>query len=153
MRRPLRAGLFVFVALSTALPAFAADAPHYYRAPETARADLPFSDAVRVGDLLFLSGQIGVLPGTVKLAPGGITAEAKQAMENIRSVLAANGASMDDVVKCTAFLADIKEWPAFNAVYRGFFKAHLPARSAMATSGLAMGARVEVECIAAVGGR
>ncbi|HEX7112086.1 MAG TPA: Rid family detoxifying hydrolase [Mizugakiibacter sp.] len=153
MRRPFRSVLFAFFALSAALPAFAAETPHYYRAPETAKADLPFSDAVRVGDLLFLSGQIGVLPGTLKLAPGGITSEARQAMENIRNVLAANGASMDDVVKCTAFLADIKEWPAFNAVYRGFFKAHLPARSAMATSGLAMGARVEVECIAAVGGR
>lgn len=153
MRRPLRSALSGLFALSAVLPALAAETPHYYRAPETAKANLPFSDAVRVGDLLFLSGQIGVMPGTLKLAPGGIAAEAKQAMENIRSVLAANGASMGDVVKCTAFLADIKDWPAFNAVYRDYFKAHLPARSAMAASGLAMGARVEVECIAAVGGR
>lgn len=153
MCRPLRAVLLALAALSAALPAPAAEAPRYYRAPATAEADLPFSDAVRVGNLLFLSGQIGVLPGTLELARGGVAAESKQAMENIRAVLAANGASLDDVVKCTVFLAYIRDWPAFNAVYRDFFRTHLPARSALAASGLAMGARVEVECVAAVGGR
>ncbi|MCE5232051.1 MAG: Rid family detoxifying hydrolase [Mizugakiibacter sp.] len=151
MPLPPRIALAALATLVFAAPLRAADTPRFYRAPATAQHDLPFSDAVRAGNLLFLSGQIGNLPGTTTLAPGGITAEAKQAMENIRAILAASGASMDDVVKCTAFLADIKDWPAFNAVYRGYFKAHLPARSAMAASGLALGARVEVECIAATG--
>jgi 2-iminobutanoate/2-iminopropanoate deaminase len=105
-----------------------------------------------VGPLLFLSGQIGVLPGTTTLAPGGISPEAKQTMENIRDVLARHGATMKDVVKCTVFLADMKDWGAFNEVYREFFSAPYPARSAFGATGLAMGARTEVECVAVVPG-
>ena len=111
---------------------------------------MPFSEAVRAGDTLYLAGQIGNLPGQRLLAPGGIGPEARQAMENIRAVLERHGASLDQVVKCTVFLADIKDWPAFNEVYVQFFKQNLPARSALAASGLALGARVEVECIAYV---
>jgi reactive intermediate/imine deaminase len=124
--------------------------PQYYRSPATAELGLPFSDAVRLGDLLFLSGQVGNLPGTLKLAPGGIEAEARQTLENIGALLREHGSSFDQVVKCTVFLADIAEWPAFNRVYRTFFPTNLPARSALGTGGLAIGARVEVECIAAV---
>jgi 2-iminobutanoate/2-iminopropanoate deaminase len=109
---------------------------------------MPFSEAVRAGDTLYLAGQIGNLPGKRQLAPGGIGPEARQAMENIRVVLERHGASLDQVVKCTVFLADIKDWPAFNEVYVQFFRQNLPARSALAASGLALGARVEVECIA-----
>ena len=112
-------------------------------------ANLPFSEAVRVGDTLYLSGQIGLVPGTMKLAPGGIRDEARQAMENIRTVLEAHGYSMGDVVKCTVMLADMSEWSAFNHVYRTFFSGRYPARSALGANGLALGARVEVECIAA----
>ena len=112
---------------------------------------LPFSEAVRVGDLMFLSGQVGVMPGTTKLVDGGIGAETRQAMENIKTTLAAHGRTMDDLVKCTAMLADIGEWGAFNDVYKMFFGAHFPARSAFGASGLALHARVEIECIAAAG--
>ena len=113
---------------------------------------LPFSEAVRVGNTLYLSGQLGIAPGTLTLVPGGIGAEAKQTLENIRSTLQIYGYSMKDVVKCTVMLADIAEWPAFNEVYRDFFQPPYPARSAFAASGLAMGARVELECMAAKAG-
>jgi len=109
---------------------------------------LPFSEAVRVGDVLYLSGQVGLVPGSLDLASGGIEAEAAQTLDNIQAVLERHGASMEDVFKCTVFLADIAEWPAFNEVYRRYFSAPYPARSALAASGLALGARVEVECLA-----
>ncbi len=113
---------------------------------------LPFSEAVRVGHTLYLSGQIGIEPGTLKLVPGGIQAEARQALGNIQTSLEANGYSMRDVIKCTIMLADIAEWGTFNEVYRTFFEAPFPARSALGANGLAMGARVEIECIAVNGG-
>jgi 2-iminobutanoate/2-iminopropanoate deaminase len=80
-------------------------------------ANLPFSEAVRVDNVLYLSGQIGIVPGSVKLAAGGIKAEAKQTMENIKTSLEAHGYSINDLVKCTVMLADISEWEAFNEVY------------------------------------
>lgn len=123
--------------------------PEYLRSPNTVKNELPFSDAVRVGDLVFLSGQIGNVPGSLKLADGGIEGQARQAMKNIGNALDFAGSSWQHVVKCTVFLADIKDWAAFNAVYREFFTGNLPARSALAANGLAMGAKVEVECIAA----
>ena len=112
--------------------------------------NLPFSEAVRVGNTLYLSGQIGIVPGTMKLAPGGLKEEARQTMENIKISLQAHGYSMSNIVKCTVMLADISEWAAFNEVYKSFFQKRYPARSALGANGLALGARVEVECIAAV---
>ena len=112
-------------------------------------ATLPFSEAVRVGDMLYLSGQIGISPGTMKVVEGGIKEETRQAMQNIHNSLAAHGYALDDLVKCSAMLADMSEWPAFNDVYKTFFKAHYPARSAFGANGLALGARVEIECVAA----
>lgn len=112
---------------------------------------LPFSEAVRVGDLLFLSGQIGLQPGSRSLVPGGIVPETRQTLENIKRVLEAYGSSMDRVAKCTVFLADMAEWPKVNEVYVTYFGAALPARSALGANGLAMGARVEIECIGVVG--
>lgn len=111
---------------------------------------LPFSEAVRVGNTLYLSGQIGVAPGTLKPVPGGIKAEAKQTMDNIKATLEAHGYSMRDLVKCTVMLADMAEWATFNEVYRTYFANRYPARSAFGASGLALGGRLEVECIAAV---
>jgi reactive intermediate/imine deaminase len=111
--------------------------------------NLPFSEAVRVGDLLLMSGQIGLVPGSMKLVDGGMRAEAKQVMENIKTSLEANGYAMNDVVKCTVMLVDMSEWAAFNEIYRSYFSARFPARSALGANGLALGARVEVECIAA----
>jgi len=124
--------------------------PQYFPMPSTGGAPLPFSEAVQLGDTLYLSGQVANLPGTLTLAPGGLEPEARRALENIKAILERHGSSLDHVVKCTVFLADIKDWPAFNAVYREFFKVNLPARSALAASGLAIGAKVEVECIAYV---
>jgi 2-iminobutanoate/2-iminopropanoate deaminase len=111
--------------------------------------NLPFSEAVRVGNTIYLSGQIGNKPGTLELAPGGITAESKQVMENIKTTLEAHKLSLDHVVKCTVMLENMADWSAFNKVYATFFKAgRYPARSAFGSSGLALGAKVEVECIA-----
>jgi len=110
---------------------------------------LPFSEAVRVGRTLYLSGQIGIVPGTLELVPGGLKDEARQTLENIKTTLEAHGYALADVVKCTVMLADIAEWRVFNEVYATFFAKPHPARSALGASGLALGARVEVECIAA----
>jgi 2-iminobutanoate/2-iminopropanoate deaminase len=113
---------------------------------------LPFSDAVRVGDVLYLSGQLGNLPGRLELVPGGIEAQTRQMMENIARVLNAASRSFNDVFKCTVMLADISAWEAFNRVYLPYFDPHrLPARSAFAASGLALGAAVEMECWAWAG--
>ena len=128
-----------------------APALRFDRSPETRAADLPFSNAVRVADLLFVSGQLGIRPGEKQLVPGGIEPETAQCLENIRAVLERNGSSLARVVKCTAFLADMRDWPAMNAVYRRYFPSALPARSAFAAAGLANGARIELECIAAAG--
>lgn len=119
-------------------------------AAQDSQSELPFSKAVRVGDILYLSGELGVKPGTIELVSGGIGPETKQTMENIRATLQSNGLEMDKVVKCLVMLADINEWAAMNAVYRTFFNAPYPARSAMGTSGLALGARVEIECMARI---
>lgn len=110
----------------------------------------PFSPAVRVGDLIFLSGQIGTdASANGGLIVGGIEAETKQTMENIKRTLEAVGSSMDKVVKCTVMMADMGEWDRMNVVYREYFApGRLPARSALGANGLALGARVEIECIA-----
>lgn len=125
----------------------------YFNSGQILPATLPFSEAVQVGNLLILSGQIGNVPGKLELVPGGMEAEARQTMENIRTTLASRGLTMRDIVKCTVFLTDMAEWPAFNEVYRTYFEPPFPARSALGTNGLAIGARVEVECLAAVGQR
>lgn len=110
---------------------------------------LPFSEAVRVGDTIYLSGQIGNRPGTLDLVPGGIAAEARQVMENIRTTLVAHALTLDNLVKCTVMLENMADWPAFNEVYVTYFKqGRYPARSAFGSSGLVLGAKAEVECIA-----
>ena len=121
----------------------------YFSSQRNIDNNYPFSNAVRVGDLLFLSGEIGTLPNSSKLIEGGIKNETKQTMDNIKSSLASHNLSMNDLVKCTVMLADIKEWPTFNQVYKEYFPKHFPARRAFATNGLALNARVEVECIGA----
>jgi reactive intermediate/imine deaminase len=143
--------LLCAVALVTSAAATAADEGfelEYYALPS--ETPLPFSDAVRVGELLFVSGKIGTQPGQLKLVPGGIQPETHQTMENIRATLEAHGTSLERVVKCTVFLADMAEWGKMNEIYVQFFPKNKPARSALGASGLALGARVEIECIAAV---
>ena len=122
--------------------------PKFFPAPPIGGTGLPFSEAVLAGATLYVSGQVGNLPGSLTLAPGGIVAQARQAMENMKAVLERHGCAMKHVVKCTVFLADMADWQSFNRVYVGYFKGRLPARSALASSGLALGARVEIECIA-----
>lgn len=112
---------------------------------------LPFSSAVRVGDMLYLSGQIGVPQGGSAVVPGGIEPETRQTMENIKAVLTYAGSSLDRVVKCTVFLRDIADYAAMNAVYASYFPKDPPARSTLAASGLARGAAVEIECLALAG--
>lgn len=111
---------------------------------------LPFSDAVRLGDTLYLSGAIGVRPdGSL---PGGMEAQARQTMDNIGAVLKTAGLGWSDVVKCTVMLDDIGQWADFNKVYVTYFPdGKYPARSAFGADGLALGALLEVECLAHAG--
>jgi 2-iminobutanoate/2-iminopropanoate deaminase len=112
----------------------------------------PFSPAVRVGNMLYLSGQIGTPDATSgAVVPGGIEAETRQTLENIKDILQRSGSSMDRVVKCTVMLADMREWDRMNVVYATYFPKNKPARSALGANGLALGARVEIECWATVG--
>ena len=120
----------------------------YHGASSDSESKLPFSDAVQVGNMLYLSGKIGNVPGTLELAPGGIQAETRQTLENIKASLEKYGSSMDHVIKCTVFLADIAEWGAMNEVYTTYFPLNKPARSALGASGLALNSRVEIECMA-----
>jgi 2-iminobutanoate/2-iminopropanoate deaminase len=122
--------------------------PVFHSNPVFAEKGYPFSDAVEANGLIFLSGQIGTLPGSDELISGGIEAEARQTMENIKSSLERLGLSFDDVVKCTVMIDNMENWPAFNAIYAGYFNDEYPARSAFGADGLALGAAVEVECIA-----
>lgn len=120
----------------------------YYQSEETKNMGLPFSDVVQVGNMLYLSGQIGNIPGELRLVEGGLEAEARQTMENIKRVLEANGSSLDHAIKFTVFIDEIDRWGDFNKVYVEYFNKNLPARSAFGAEGLALGATVEVECIA-----
>ena len=125
-------------------------AVEHFGRPNLNGKPLPFSDAVRVGDILYLSGQIGIGPDG-KL-PDGIDAQTRQAMDNIGAVLKQAGIGYDRIFHCTAFLADMKNWPAFNKVYVGYFPdGKMPARSAFGANGLALGALLEIECQAYAG--
>lgn len=107
----------------------------------------PFSSAVQVGDILFLSGEIGVAGEGTGVVPGGIVPETHRMFERIEATLARHGLGLDDVFKCTVMLADMSEWQKFNEIYSGYFEpGKYPTRSAMGVNGLALGARVEMEC-------
>jgi reactive intermediate/imine deaminase len=115
--------------------------------PSSRQPDYPFSKVMRAGDLVFVSGQIGVKPDG-KLAEG-FEAQSKQTMDNLAEALKSEGLTMDDVVKCTVMIGDMSKWNDFNVVYRTYFKpGKFPARSAFGANGLALGADLEVECIA-----
>jgi reactive intermediate/imine deaminase len=120
----------------------------YYPIP--GKSVLPFSEAVRVGDMLYLAGAMGFDMTTMTLVPGGVEPETRKTLENIAATLARHGSSLDHVVKATVFLADMSEWEKMNAVYVTYFKKNLPARSAFGGVVLARGGRVEIECIATV---
>ncbi len=135
------------VVLAPAL-ALAADITHHSSGAFEGQ-NLPFTEAVEAHGLVFLSGQIGVKPGTLELVEGGIEAQARQTMDNISATLEAADLTFADIIKCTVMLADMADWPAFNAVYVDYFEAPYPARSAFGSNGLALGGALEVECIAA----
>jgi reactive intermediate/imine deaminase len=140
----------VFLAIASSANATSPQAVEYFGPPGSNSPPRPFSDAVRVGDTLYLSGQIGIGPDG-KL-PDGIEAQTTQAMANIGTVLKRAGLGYADVFHCTAFLSDMSNWPAFNKVYVPYFPAgKLPARSAFGANGLARGALLEIECQAYAG--
>ncbi|HEV2504637.1 MAG TPA: RidA family protein [Mesorhizobium sp.] len=121
----------------------------FINSPAAKAAKLPFSQAVRVGDILYLSGALGNLPGKLELVPGGIEAETRQTMENIGTVLRENGLGFADIFRCTVMLADMSKWGYFNRIYLEYFNPErLPARSAFGANGLALGAQLELECMA-----
>jgi len=143
----VQAASLALVLLLTGCAARQAQRPDAEFLPMPGGRSLPFSEAVRVGDIIYLSGQLGT-DSTGRLVPGGIGPETRQALRNIAAALARHGSSLDRVVKCTVMLADIAEWGAMNEAYVSFFGSHRPARSAFGTSGLALGARLELECMA-----
>ena len=127
-------------------------APVYFPAPARGDTPRPFSEAVQVGEVLYLSGQIGIRDdGTL---PEGMEAQSRQMMENIGGALKRRGLGWGDVFHCLVMLDDMADWPAFNRVYVPYFPAgKLPARSALGADGLALGAKVEMECKAYLGRR
>jgi 2-iminobutanoate/2-iminopropanoate deaminase len=124
--------------------------PEYLPRASFAGKPLPFSSAVRLGDVLYLSGQMGTRPDGTLAA--GMEGQARQTLENIRAVLESAGLTMADVFHCTVMLADMSQWAAFNAVYLEHFSEPLPTRSAFGANGLALGGLVELECQAYAGG-
>lgn len=135
---------------SSAVPAPLRPSVEHLGRPALNGQPLPFSDAVRVGDILYLSGQIGIGPDG--RLPDGIEAQTKGAMDNVGTILKREGIGYGNVFHCTALLADMKDWPAFNRVYVTYFpQGKMPARSAFGANGLALGARLEIECQAYAG--
>ena len=151
----------IILAIATGVLMMTADRPadaqtrpavQHYGRPTLNNQPLPFSDAVRVGDTLWLSGQLGI--GADGKLPDGIEAQTKQALENIGAILKRAGLGYTDVFHCTAMLKDMADWPAMNKVYVTYFpEGKRPARSAFGASGLALGALIELECQAYAGKR
>lgn len=145
MRILLATATAVLMMASAAEAAPPRPAVEHFGRPNLSGQPLPFSDAVRVGDILYVSGQLGIGPDG-KL-PDGIEAQTRQAMENVGAILKRAHVGYDRIFHCTAFLADMKDWPAFNKVYVGYFPdGPLPARSAVDVDGLALGGLLELEC-------
>ena len=111
----------------------------------------PYSQGVKIGDLLFTAGQVALDPATGKLVEGDVTVETERVMENLKAVLAAAGTNFDNVVKATVFLADINDFAAMNGVYGRYFSENPPARSAFQVGALPLGAKVEIEMVVSLG--
>lgn len=151
MIKKILLAILTVVGLSTSGLLLAADV-EYLNSGKILPTTMPFSEAVRVGDVVYLSGQVGNVPGELELAPGGMQGQGKQVMENMKTSLEAHGYSMDNLVKCLIMLTDMSEWPTMNEIYRSYFsEGRFPARSTIGVTALAFGAVVEVECIAVVG--
>ena len=120
----------------------------FINSKENKNKGYPFSEATIVNGVIYLSGEIGTLPDG-SLIDGGIVQETRQTLKNIKNKIEKIGGSMDDIFKCTCMLADIEDWPQMSQEYKKFFNPEkLPARSAFAGSGLALGAKLEIECMA-----
>lgn len=146
--RGLAAAFLILSASAGAAPS-SRPAVEYFPAPAAGGQPAPYANAVRVGDMLYLSGQTGDVDGTLK---DGFEAQARQSMDNIGAVLKQRGLGYGDIVKCTVMLVDMSKWPAFNAIYVPYFApGKLPARSAIGANGLAQGALIETECWAHAG--
>ncbi len=142
MELPTQQGFTLALALLFANQAVQADVEYFPKGN-----NLPFSEAVQVDNVLYLSGELGVVPGTLTLAKGGFEGEARQTMDNIGATLKKHGLGFDSVVKCTVMLAQMSDWPAFNKIYAGYFdQDKLPARSAFGGVQLGLNAKLEVEC-------
>ena len=138
----------IIAGMLVAAPAYAQPTPAE-PAPAAPLPPFPFSEAVRVGDVLYLSGQIGLAPGTNKPVAGGIPAETRQTMDNIGATLRRYGLGYEDIFKCTVMLTDMAQWGDLNRVYVSYFpNGRYPARSAMGATALALGSQVEIECMA-----
>lgn len=120
----------------------------YFTREKNIKRNLPFSEALRVKDTLYLSGAIGIKPGAKSIVKGGIKAQTKQTLLNIKEILSHYKLTLSDIVKCQVMLKDMSDFKEFNNEYRKFFQSPFPARSTFAVSGLALGAKVEIECIA-----
>ena len=138
----------IFLIVSCNNPSDVKTTIEYVNSPEHIAKDYPFSEATIVNGVIYVSGQIGTLAdGSV--IEGGIEPETIQSLNNIEAVLKRLGGSKDDIFKCTCMLKDIKDWPAMSKAYKSYFDTqNLPSRSAFAGSGLALGALVEIECLA-----
>ena len=119
--------------------------------PDAPGAIGPYSQAIRAGDFLFLSGQIALDPATGQVVEGGVAEQAHQVLKNLGAVLTAAGASYDRVVKTTVYLADMSEFAAVNTIYAGYFSAPAPARATIQAAGLPRGVRVEIDVVAYLG--
>lgn len=146
----LAATLFI-LSVGAEAPPLARPVVEIFPAPPNNGQPAPYANAVRVGDMLYLSGQTGDVDGQLK---DGFEAQARQTMENVGAVLKERGLSFKDVVKCTVMISDMSKWSAFNAIYVPYFpKGQVPARSAIGANGLAGGALLELECWAYAGSR
>jgi 2-iminobutanoate/2-iminopropanoate deaminase len=143
--------IFSFLSISTFTVMGDADVK-YLRSDTFKEKKIPLSEAVRVGNLLFLSGNLGIdfSKEGLALVPGGIVAETKQTMLNIENTLKNSGSSLDKLVKCTLFMANIDEWPQINEIWPSYFDENFPARTAVEVGRLWEGAAIEIECIAYV---
>ena len=150
LRHSLIAGVVAIVALTTLARGAHAQGGKQVFNPPNARPGGVLSSAVRVGDIVFLSGSLGTKPGGGGLADGGIEGQTRQALENIKASATLAGVTMADIAKCTVFLTDVANFQAMNGVYREFFPSEPPARTTVAVAGLVVpGALIEIECMAA----